>query len=192
MDQSAATLRHTVVAGELNLNQFNILVRDSIHSQTPKFILTGRIIGASHLLTFKIGSQQYHEIFACTDFIAEGEEIASYGPLGKVSAKVSLILEGGTTYTFRSQTLGFETAADWLANFEERAMHHGRKGNEASAFGLHYKFPRDEITGQIPKTIVLARFEPEKSEVKIETAHSYPNEQKIVRSESRLKFSEGR
>ncbi len=190
VDQSAAMLRHTIVAGKLDLNQFKILITDEIFSQTPKFTLTGRIIGASHLLSFEINGQQYHEIFACTGFVAEGDEIASYGPLGKISANMTLRLDSTTTYSFSSQTLDSETAAAWLAVFEEETKQLRKKGGTLS-LGLHYDFPRDEITRQIPKTIVQARFRPEKNRMEIETAHSYSNEQKIVRSESILKFADG-
>lgn len=188
VDQSATELIHTVVEGELDISQFHVLTVGEIISNFPEFKIIGRIIGASHLITFEIGDKKIHEIFACYDYKTSGKRLASYGPLGSVQANVELCLWNKVNYSFHSRLYHNQTATEkWLGDLEKQAQIISEKDNQKS-IGLIYNFPENEFSSVTPKTIVVAENDVEKKQVNITTAHSYPNEQNIVKSESILKF----
>ena len=187
IDTSASRLKHLVVEGSLDAGQFSVLQVGEISSQLLKFNMISRIIGASHWLTFEIGNKQFHEIFACTDYMLSGQELATYGSLCSVSANVELALWNKINYSFQSKIFPFSKAEDWLTELESQAQYITNK-NGSQSIGLAYHFPKHEDLASIPKTIIVAQFSETKSLLDITTAHSYPNEQQIVRSKSQLTF----
>ena len=186
-DHSAAALRHSVIEGELNLEQFNILKQSQVESKEPKFTIHGRIIGASHLFTFDFDSRVFHELFACQENEIPNNEIAWYGPLGKVSATIQLKLWNRIDYSFQAKLLRYVDAGQWLNEFEQNAAEIGRS-EQWHSMGLVFDFPMNESIKIVPKTIVTAHYYEPDGQIKITTAHSYPNEQTIVRSESTLQL----
>ena len=186
-DNSATALRHSVIEGELDLKQFNILKQSRVDSKEPKFTIHGRIIGASHLLTFDFDSRVFHELFACQENEISNNEIAAYGPLGKVSATIQLKLWNRIDYSFQAKLLRYVDAGQWLNEFEQNAAEIGRS-EEWNTMGLVFDFPMHESIKIVPKTIVIVNYNETDGQIKITTAHSYPYEQTIVRSESTLQW----
>jgi len=187
IDTSATKLRHSVIEGDLDINQFNVLLVDGIVLNLLKLKIIGRIIGASHLFTFEIDNKQFHEIFACTDYESYGQELASYGPLASVSANVELALWNKVNYGFRSKLYQFSEAKNWLSELEFQADEISLK-SENQKIGLVYNFPKSLDFDITPKTIIVADYNSTKNQLNITTAHSYPNEKHIVKSESVLTF----
>lgn len=188
VDQSASSLLHSVIEGELEINQFNVLKVGEIFSSLPAFKIIGRIIGASHLVTFEMGNKQFHEVFACYEFHSSGKKLASYGPLGNVHATVELLLWNKVNYSFRSKLYHNQSKAEnWLHELENQALEISGK-NEPNSIGLTYDFPKNEFSLKPPKTVFVAKNDTIKNQVNIITAHSYPNEQNIVKSEGILEF----
>lgn len=186
-DKSAKELRHSVIEGDLDLGQFTILKKDQITSGEPQFKITGRIIGASHLFSFDFDSRVFHELFACQEIDSAKNEVASYGPLERVTASIQLQLWNRIDYSFQAKLLRSSEGEQWLMELEQHAADISQYG-EQDSIGLVYDFPKSDSNPIVPKTIVVANYNQPKAQIKITTAHSYPNEKTIVRSDSILQL----
>lgn len=180
-------LRHSLFEGAVDLHPFTILQEGRISSPQPPLKITGRIIGASHFITFEIGKKIFHEIFACTDVNGSRQAIATCGPIGKISARVELILWNRIAYSFQSRILRYTDAKDWLLKMEHLAREFNNRQDFLS-MGLQYDFPVKPEIDLHPKTILIGEFDLSTHRLSIITAHSYPDEHNVVKSISELKF----
>ncbi len=187
MDKSAANIRLSVIDGELEIAQFNVLKQGQIVSDRPPFRIKGRIIGASHLLSFEIGNRKFHEIFACGDINVNGQKIVVQEPLSTTSESVKLNLWNRVSYSFESAVHNYSEAEEWLTELESRAEIFSKSGDDKNV-GLIFNFPRGESLNKTPKTVLIAESDSSVAQVKITTAHSYPNEGRIVQSDTVLEF----
>ncbi|MCH8874829.1 hypothetical protein IH824_19055 [candidate division KSB1 bacterium] len=74
-------------------------------------------------------------------------------------------------------------ARKWLASFEDRALSFASQ-DKTIALVHTFSYDQEQQPPDVPKTIVLGQYLPAFHEIRITTAHSYPNEQKVVRSDS--------
>ncbi len=187
IDKSAANIRLSVIDGELEIGQFNVLKQGQIVSDQPQFRIKGRIIGASHLLSFEIGDRKFHEIFACGDINVNGQKIVVQEPLSRSSESVKLNLWNKVSYSFESAVHNYSEAEKWLTELENRAKKFNKSDRDDNV-GLIFNFPRGKSLLKTPKTVLIAQCDRSSASVKITTAHSYPNEGRIVQSDTILEF----
>lgn len=186
IDQSVRFIRHYLIEGHLDMEQFTVFQDSSMRIRQHNLKLTGRIIGESNIFSFQLDDFVFHEILACTDVNLKSlaEVRASYGPLDEgVTQDISVKLHAKVNYRFGAQVLELAGARKWLAAFEDRALSFA---SQDQTIALVHTFSHDieQQAPDVPKTIVLGQYLPAFHEIRITTAHSYPNEQKVVRSDS--------
>jgi hypothetical protein len=192
VEQSVGTLRLVLAKGDINFNKFNVLQKGELVLPLYHFKLTARIIGASHLLTFAWHASQLHEILACLpaqmnlDQTVNGRIILNRRAIAADDGHEEIILPG-IIYSFFAKTQPYFLAAKWLENLEREAGTMAWK-NSQNSIGLAYDFPSDAPTSAIPKTVVMASVDENSGTGEIVTAHSYPNEQAIVQSKSKIQI----
>ena len=168
------------------MEQFTVFQDCSMRIRQHNLELTGRIIGESNIFSFQLDNFVFHEILACTDVSLKSlaQVRASYGPLNEgVVQDISVRLRAEINYRFGAQVLELAGARKWLAAFEDRTL---RVASQDQTIALVHTFSHDkeqQLT-DVPKTIVLGQYLSAFHEIRITTAHSYPNEQKVVRSDS--------
>lgn len=186
IDQSMRFIRHYLIEGDLDLEQFTVFQEGSMRIGQHNLELTGRIIGESNIFSFKIGGFVFHEILACTDVNLKSlaQIRASYGPLNEgVVQDISVRLSAEVNYHFGAQVINLIDARKWLAAFEDRALSFASQ-DKTIALVHTFSYDKEQQPPDVPKTIVLGQYLPAFHEIRITTAHSYPNEQKVVRSDS--------
>jgi len=186
IDQSMRFIRHYLIEGPLDMEQFTVFQEHSMRTRQHHLELTGRIIGESNIFSFKIGGFVFHEILACTDVNLKSlaQIRASYGPLNEgVVQDISVRLSAEVNYRFGAQVLELAGARKWLAAFEDRALSFASQ-DKTIALVHTFSYDKEQQPPDVPKTIVLGQYLPAFHEIRITTAHSYPNEQKVVRSDS--------
>jgi len=186
IDQSMRFIRHYLIEGPLDMEQFTVFQEHSMRTRQHNLELTGRIIGESNIFSFKLGDLVFHEILACTDVNLKSlaQVRASYGPLDEgVVQDISVTLRARVNYRFGAQVLKLVDARKWLGSFEDRALSFASQ-DQTIALVHTFSYDKEQQPPDVPKTIVLSQYLPAFHEIRITTAHSYPNEQKVVRSDS--------
>ncbi len=186
IDQSMRFIRHYLIEGPLDMEQFTVFQEHSMRTRQHNLELTGRIIGESNIFSFKLGGFVFHEILACTDVNLKSlaQIRASYGPLNEgVIQDISVRLSPEANYRFGAQVLKLVDARKWLGSFEDRALSFASQ-DKTIALVHTFSYDKEQQPPDVPKTIVLGQYLPAFHEIRITTAHSYPNEQKVVRSDS--------
>lgn len=194
LDQSAAELRLGLLRGDAYLDRFSVL-RSSVLSR-PWLTATASVIGASHLLRFEIpGAPVFSEVFACVELEAVPGCVYSAG-LGELAGGVEREVVDGARHRFCAENLGSGAARTRLRELERRIeVAEGGEG-ESRELGLCFEFPclpggggeraRGEVSGP-PRTLVWLELDDAMQEARAETAHSYPNQDRVVFSETRLR-----
>jgi len=142
-----------------------------------------RIIGGSHLITYKINQIEIHEIFACQN-VKDEVPCVLCGPLKEVIADIKLSFNGKISYHFISSIESKKSGIKKLEKIEVLA-----KEVESENRGLTYSFPKkNEVS---PKTIIYMK-SPKDGNIEIETVHFYPNENQIVFSKTSIKKDGGK
>ncbi|MCD4817073.1 MAG: DUF2617 family protein [Candidatus Cloacimonetes bacterium] len=180
IDQSASNLLLTIVKGDLDMTQFNILSEEKI--QYPDLKIISRIIGGSHIITIQSKDIVLHEIFACIS-VKDKKPFLLCKPLKDIESNVFLKFENQLNYQFSSSCQTSEEGFNKLQEIEILAKN--RKTN--NKHGLIFEFPGNNDSA--PKTIIYTVLMGKNIEIK--TAHSYPNEQKIVFTETKVKLIGG-
>lgn len=189
-DQSSTALRHTLIKGPVDLGQFNVLQQGCFRIDDPDIRITARIIGASHLLTFEFDGRIYHELFACDKYQSDQEYVLLKCQFDRKHIAASLTLDR-LDYSFEATQVPFSFADSWLYDFEVQAAACSR-GPHTDSVGLAFDFPASQPVEILGKTIILARFDENRKEINIKTAHSYPNEGIIVKSISLVQLRKER
>ncbi|MEE9168686.1 MAG: DUF2617 family protein [bacterium] len=186
IDQSMRFIRHYLIEGPLDMEQFTVFQDGSLRIRQHNLELTGRIIGESNIFSFQLDDFVFHEILACTDVNLKSlaQIRASYGPLDEgVTQDISVTLCAKVNYRFGAQVLKLVDARKWLGSFEDRALSFASQ-DKTIALVHTFSYDKEQQLTDVPKTIVLGQYLPAFHEIRITTAHSYPNEQKVVRSDS--------
>lgn len=167
VDQSPEDLRLTMVEGDLDYEQFQIMERADYQSGLVD--VSASIIGASHVLSFAHGGVLLHEIFACQKvegncsyplFALPRSVDAEYGALRhRIDVNVQSLSAGRTL-----------PLLEWL----ERAAQEDTHGR-----ALEYEFPIVEA-GTSAKTLIAASDVSIGGGAAIFTAHCYPSYRQVV------------
>jgi len=168
------------------MEQFTVFQNSSMRIRQHNLKLTGRIIGESNIFSFQLDDFVFHEILACTDVNLKSlaQVRASYGPLDEgMTQDISVTLRARVNYRFGAQVLKLVDARKWLGSFEDRALSFASQ-DKTIALVHTFSYDKEQQPPDVPKTIVLGQYLPAFHEIRITTAHSYPNEQKVVRSDS--------
>ncbi len=176
-DRSAYDLMLNVVVGPLDLEQFVILSTGSIEVSAGASV-DAAIIGASHVLRFKFAGLVLHEVFACSAVKTESRRI-SYDPFAKAGGEAELTFAGKGRYRFNARMLGSKDGADELRQMERLAAKKPGPRN----LGLDFRFPGGR-SAVAPRTIVILGTDEREEVIFAKTAHSYPNENTVVFTET--------
>jgi Protein of unknown function DUF2617 len=172
VDQSASGLALNLVEGAIDTGAFTIFRHATINRRDVT--IRAAIIGASHVLSFATPGAVLTEMFACTDAPGGANRIL-FGPLGDLlEATTELTFADGRRYRFNA-SLAAPAAA---ARLRARATR-GRR-----CLRLAFTFPRRPDRQAAPETIVAVTSGHQ--HVIAETAHCYPDENKIVMTSSEL------
>ena len=188
IDQSACELRLNVVGGPLDLTQFTVLSSDAIAG--ARLQLSAGIIGASHVFALRHQAlPELHEVLACAELAPTPVPAHRFysGRVDELSGPLECAPATGFVYRFDSQVVDLAAGQPELAALETRVQRAAARRDE---IGLAYRFPaaRDASRTASPKTIVWVGVDAGEHEIRVETAHCYPNEKAIVFSESRIEI----
>lgn len=191
IDQSADELCLNVVGGPLDLSQFTLLSSGSIAGASLQ--LRAGIIGASHVFALRHPSlPELHEVLACRKLEPTPVPVQQLysGRVDEVPGQLECAPADGFVYRFRPQVADFAAGSRALADLESRVRSAARKPGE---IGLAYAFPapREASVTLCPKTVVWVGVDADEREIRVETAHCYPNEQTIVFSATWIEIETG-
>ncbi len=175
-DESARALRLQLCSGEVDRSAFEIL--RSAKASVNGIEIQASIIGASHLIEYRIGDQVLTEILAC-----QGSDDGLWRP---GDGPVELELQPGRQYHFECET---RTASE-----SQSELTLLRKPLECSVsqFALSFRFPSQHSSAVQAETLVRVRTwrEPlglpsrdslrDRPAAEVQTAHSYPGEGLVV------------
>ncbi len=167
-EQSSDQLHLFVIAGEPNIEQFEVIAQKTI--MTPLGEVFFGILSESHFVTVQVPDLKVTEICACTSGEFETKPIVS-GELTTLPKKV--------TYVDTKWSYTFEHAKHSILTDEVKISQHDNV--------LTHTFPAGESSGPAPVTII--GFTVTDSKIEIESIHSYPEENIFVRTKSCLTFS---
>lgn len=214
-DQSADALCLHVATDRLDANRFLPLATARLDHD--EFHVQAGIIGTSHIVQVSVerpgmAVEQVTEVLACGS-LPDGVRPMFSGRLTEISYPVEILLVPRLHYWFTaSRTDHISGLPRFLALAERAAEYVGEDipGHSAETredvrqtAGLVYSFPeslpgtyservREGCWNATPQTAVLAALGPRERCVTVATAHSYPNEDTLVFSESRVSFGEPR
>ena len=185
-DQSAAELRLHVIADWGDFQQFQPLAVARL--ERPRLHLQAGIIGASHIVQLSYdGKQHLSEVLACTDMPPDVPVRCSKGIM-ELSQPIDFSPGPGIHYYFESQCTDSQAGHSAFHALIEHIAQTSQDSSQSSRIGLDYSFPTTP-RGAAPQTLVLAMSDQTSRYVTIRTAHSYPNEDTIVFSETHVTFS---
>ncbi len=181
IDQSMMDLKLNLFEGKLPRDQLNIFVSDTY--KTEYIHIEAGIIGASHFISSVSNEGCISEVFACHTI--ETKIPVFHGSLKDLHGDVSHILHGGMTYFFKSEILKLneKNAVEKLTWIRDRAM---QANNIPTELGMRHQFTSPN--GAPPETILWLSAT-STTEVKVITAHSYPNEGNVVLTTSEIKVN---
>lgn len=170
-DQSSRDLRLNIIEGELDLRQFNLLMSDTVSN--PRIMIKASIIGASHLIQYRINDSLINEAFACID-VGSDKTRAYSMPLKNIAESVSLNFTDDIIYEFDTRQVDWAVGREEAEELERMAMNAGDM-----EVGLVYDFPRESQPFK-PKTIVYVKLSEDETAARVKTLHSYPSEDTLV------------
>jgi hypothetical protein len=192
-DVSAAALCFNLVSGVADISALH-----PIHKTVLTLSIGGRgirietgILGASHFMTLApaCGKDAITEVFVCSE-IEPADRRIYLKPLGfggRIGPLTQPLIDGAWNYSFSAWTEPWSAAsADRLCRLERRVELANTESPKTSA-GLRFRFP-NRPSGQReqpPETVVLLELEPDRG-LHLQTIHSYPNDEVLVVTESRL------
>lgn len=176
-DRSAYDLMLNLVVGPLDLKQFVILNTGRL-ALSAGVSVDAAIIGASHILRFRLAGLVFHEVFACSEVKTESRK-TSYGPFGGTNGAVEQTFAGKGRYRFDSRMLSLRDGASELRMMEKLA----REKPGPDILGLDFQFPNGK-SGVAPRTIVILGTAEQEDVIFAKTAHLYPNENTVVFTET--------
>jgi hypothetical protein len=175
VDQSASGLALNLIEGAVDIDRFTVFRTATVNR--PDITIRAAIIGASHVLSFATPGAVLTEMFACTDAIGSANRIL-FGPLGDLlEATTELTFADGRRYRFNA-SLATPAA---VARLRSGAMRARR------CLRLSFTFPQRPDRRATPETIVAVTHGGRR--VVTETAHCYPDEDKVVITASELTWS---
>jgi hypothetical protein len=188
-DQSAEDLRLNLIDGEVDLAQFRTHERACLACDW--IAIDARIIGASHAMRMELSDgTRFHEILACGPVSAPAPALYSDRVLSR-SGPIELELGEGIGYRFEAEDVSATVGAARLSDLSTRVREAEGARPAARAWGLRFDFPSsparvDDAGAEPACTLAWLRISEDMARIEVETAHSYPNEARIVFSSTRL------
>jgi hypothetical protein len=178
VDQSASGLALNLIEGPVDIDDIDrFTVFRTATVERPDITIRAAIIGASHVLSFATPGTVLTEMFACTESVGGANRIL-FGPIGDLlEATTELTFADGRRYRFNASL----AAPAAVARLRARATR-GRQ-----SLHLSFTFPRRPDRRAPPETIVALTHG--RQHVVTETAHCYPDEDKVVITSSELTWS---
>jgi hypothetical protein len=181
-DESATDLRLHLIPGLVEKSRFSILKQGDL--LLGDLLIEAHIIGASHMIRYDIQGRRLTEVLACTDGAAELDDNIYWGPTNKAGGKVDVTLCHDLEYSSCIDRIDWRQAADVRRDLEEDIVLAADRFNE---IGLTFRFPRPDDSTPMPETLVWVRASDHAS-VDVRTAHSYPVEQSLVLTSTRIRL----
>ena len=185
-DQSAAELRLHVLAGRVDFQQFRPLA--TVRLEQPRFQVQAGIIGASHIVHIAYDKTHHvSEILACTD-IPPALQPAFSDWIVDLDHPIDLQLAPTLHYHFEAQRTDSQRGQPAFRALAQRIVQTSADTTLSSSVGLDYSFPATP-RGPAPQTLVWVMLDKPSQRVTLKTAHSYPNEDTIIFSDSCVTLS---
>jgi len=169
MIQSSRDLRYFLVSGPISWQSFRIV--KAHQAQWHGFRLSFCALAVSHAVSIEYEDQQLTEFLSCVPIQVTARIIKDYSILrlpGEVTSRVF-----GMDYSFR---------VSLAAGSGDDAFRHPFK--DENQITAHYP-----ISQGLPTPITRIGWRMEHSEVFVATVHNYPEEDRVVRSESVFRFA---
>ena len=180
-DQSAAELRLHVVADRVDFQYFRPLA--TVRLEQPRFQVRASIIGASHIIHIAYDNTHHvSEILACTD-IPPALQPAFSDWIVNLARPIDLQLTPALHYHFAAQRTDSQSGQPAFRALAQRIVQASADTALSSSAGLDYSFPATS-RGPAPQTLVWVMLDKPRQRVTLKTAHSYPNEDTIIFSDS--------
>ena len=185
-DQSAAELRLHVLADRVDFQHFRPLA--TVRLEQPQFQVQTSIIGASHIIHIAYDKTHHVcEILACTD-IPPALQPAFSDWIVNLVRPIDLQLTPALHYHFAAQRTDSQRGQLAFQALAQRIVQASADTARSSSVGLDYSFPATP-RGPAPQTLVWVMLDKPNQGVTVKTAHSYPNEDTIIFSDSCVTFS---
>ena len=184
-DESAADLRLHLIPGLVEKSRFSILKQGDL--LLGDLHIEAHIIGASHMIHYDIQGRRLTEVLACSGGTTKLENDVYWGPPDKARGKVDLTLCHDLEYSSHIDRTDWRQAADVRRALEQDIALAAGRFNE---IGLTFRFPRPDDSTPTPETLVWVRAS-DYASVDVRTAHSYPVEQSLVLTSTRIRLKSG-
>lgn len=191
LDQSASALSWNLVEGDVDATCFTLLASASLFA--PGFVLHAHIVGASHLLRMEWDEGAvYHEVVACAGLPETAKRVASARLATQSTGETAATLAGRRSLRFASQIVDSANAGVRLRALDQSISRAAARGNQE--IGLRFEFPsRAPDAGAAnetgPLTLLHAALSQRNERVRIESAHSYPNEARVVFTQTSISIA---
>ncbi len=180
-DQSAAELRLHVLADRVDFQHFRPLA--TVRLEHPQLQIQASIIGVSHIIHITYDKTQHVcEILACTDIPPTLQPPFSDRILNQ-ARPIDIQLTPMLHYHFESQRTDSQRGQPAFRTLAQRIVQTRADTTPLSGAGLDYSFPATPC-GLAPQTLVWVMLDKTSQRVTAKTAHSYPNEDTIIFSDS--------
>ena len=180
-DQSASELRLNLIDGVLDKTPLNVILTDTLH--LADIYIEAGIIGASHFVSFNFGDKVFSEVFACLE-LSNSSDSCFVGKVFKQTAPIKYFKKGLFSYEFTSEILDWDDkSSEKYKNFENEVE---KSSDDKESIGLSYAFPTMEKNKFLAKTEV--KVTKVNDMIIVETLHAYPNEEKLVFTETQIKI----
>ena len=180
-EQSAAELRLHVIADRVDFQHFRPLA--TLRLEQPQFQVQAGIIGTSHLIHIAYDNTHHvSEILACAD-IPPTLQPAFSDWIANLVRPVDLQLTPAMHYHFEARRTDSQRGQPPFQALARRIVRTSAATTLPSSLGLTYAFPATP-RGAAPQTLVWVMLDSARQRVTIKTAHSYPNEDTIIFSDS--------
>ena len=180
-DQSATELRLHVLADRVDFQHFRPLA--TVRLEQPQFQVQASIIGASHIVHIAYNNAQHvSEILACTD-IPSALQPAFSDWIVNLTHPIDLQLTQALHYHFTAHRTDSRRGQPAFQALAQRIVQARTDTALSSSIGLDYSFPATP-RGPAPQTLVWLMLDKPSQRVTVKTAHSYPNEETIIFSDS--------
>lgn len=173
-DEHSRDLRLHLFSGAMPLEAFPVLKR--AHRRLGEFEVSAAIIGASHAVQVRRGSETITEVLACH---VEAVDLFSDQLIGVWHAdEIRTEAAPGLEYRFRVDVAALDGVRRRIVRFRESTTAAEQNG----AIGLDFQFPQKTL--ETPETLLLVSTDA--VGLRIESIHVYPGEHVAVISETRF------
>jgi hypothetical protein len=178
-DQSAHNLILSFAEDDIDLAQFRILTEGWVDNDN--LIVQAGIIGASHFVKINSDKGVIYEVFSCIE-VESNQSVLYCEPLDSILKEATITIKNEQVQcSFQIKSERWESGKQQLKQMEEEGVN-----TKTNQLYLAHNFTGINPDYQ-PKTLVNLRLEPE--ELFLKTVHAYPNEERIIFTQSHFIFS---